>query len=281
MGRRKSMGRTPIPWIIGLTILIMNCGGTTMESGGGVRNPLDNVSAEALAKLADKRMYFGHQSVGYNILDGVKDVIREDSRIRLNIIETTNPSVFDSPVLGHSRIGKNMDPVSKFDVFKGFLDNGIGEKTDIAFMKLCYLDVSAETDVDVIFKQYKQLMNNLQEAYPGTVFVHVTVPLLSTDTGIKGRVKRWIGRNDATEYANYKRNRFNDLLEEYRGREPIFDLARIESTLPDMRRQVSTYKGKRYFTMVPAYTHDGGHLNNEGRKVVARELLAFLSALSR
>jgi lysophospholipase L1-like esterase len=275
------MRRTSIAWIIGLSLFIMNCGGTTMESGSGVRNPLDNVSAEALAKLADKRIYFGHQSVGYNILDGVKDVIREDPRVRLNIIETADPAVFDSPVLGHSRIGKNMDPVSKYEAFKGYLDNGIGKKTDIAFMKLCYLDVSAETDVAVIFKQYKQVMKYLQEAYPGTVFVHITAPLLSTDTGIKGRVKRWIGRNDATEYANYNRNRFNDLLEEYRGREPIFDLARIESTMPDKRRQVFTYKGNRYYTMNPAYTTDGGHLNAEGRKVVARELLALLATLSR
>ena len=275
------MRRTSIAWIIGLSFFIMDCGGTTMETGGGVRNPLDNVPAGALAKLADKRIYFGHQSVGYNILDGVNDVVREDPRVRLNIIETADPAAFDSPVLGHSRIGKNRDPLSKFEAFKGFLDNGIGRKTDIAFMKLCYLDVSADTDVAALFQQYKQVMGYLQEAYPGTVFVHVTVPLLSTDTGFKGRVKRWIGRNDATEFANYNRNRFNDLLEEYRGREPIFDLARIESTLPDERRQVSTYKGKRYYTMNPAYTTDGGHLNAEGRKVVARELLALLAALSR
>jgi len=275
------MGRTSIVWIIGVTFFIMNCGGTAMESGSGIRNPLDNVSVEALARLADKRIYFGHQSVGYNILDGVKDVIREDPRVRLNIIETADPAVFCSPVLGHSRIGKNMDPVSKYEAFKGFLDKGIGEKVDFAFMKLCYLDVSAETDVAVLFKQYKQAMKHLQETYPRTIFVHMTVPLLSTDTGIKGRVKRWIGRNDATEFANYNRNRLNDLFEEYRGREPIFDLARIESTLPDNRRQVFTYKGKRYYTMNPAYTTDGGHLNTEGRKVVARELLALLATLSR
>ena len=252
-----------------------------MESGSGVRNPLDTVPVEVLAKLADKRIYFGHQSVGNNILDGVKDVIREDPRVRLNIIETADPAVFDSPVLGHSRIGKNMDPFSKYDAFKGFLDNGIGKRTDIAFMKLCYLDVSAETDVAVTFHGYKQVMKYLQEAYPGTIFVHVTVPLLSTDTGIKSRVMRWIGRNDPTEYANYNRNRYNDLMEEYRGREPIFDLARIESTLPDNSRQIFTYKGKKYYTMNPAYTTDGGHLNVEGRKVVARELLALLATLSR
>jgi lysophospholipase L1-like esterase len=157
----------------------------------------------------------------------------------------------------------------------------VSEKTDIAFMKLCYLDVSAETDVPAIFNRYKQVMKYLQETYPRTVFVHVTVPLLSTDMGIKGRVRRWIGRNDATEYANYNRNRFNDLLEEYRGREPVFDLAKIESTLPDNSRQVFKYKGKRYYTMNPAYTTDGGHLNTEGRKVVARELLALLATLSR
>jgi lysophospholipase L1-like esterase len=44
---------------------------------------------------------------------------------------------------------------------------------------------------------------------------------------------------------------------------------------------VSSYKGQTYYSMYPGYTSDGGHLNDVGRKVVARALLAFLAELPR
>jgi len=32
-----------------------------------------------------------------------------------------------------------------------------------------------------------------------------------------------------------------------------------------------------YFTLIPEYTDDGGHLNTLGRKIVAEQLLIFLA----
>jgi len=59
----------------------------------------------------------------------------------------------------------------------------------------------------------------------------------------------------------------------------IFDLAKIESTFPDGRRASFTKDGKTYYSMVPDYTYDGGHLNELGRKIAAEQLLFLLANL--
>jgi len=260
--------------------LILVCGGKAMDRQGGVGTPRDNVPDGAWERLAKKRIYFGHQSVGYNIVNGIRDVMRENPRLRLNIVETTDPADFASPVLAHSRVGKNKDPGSKCDAFAGYLENGIGEKVDVAFMKMCYVDVSSESDVAAMFDRYRRTMGNLKRKFPRTLFVHVTVPLTSTDTSVRQTVKRWIGRRDIREYANVNRSLYNELLrKEYAGRELIFDLAAVESTSPDGIRRTATHMGKTYAVMHSSYTSDGGHLNESGRRRVASELLTFLANL--
>ena len=37
--------------------------------------------------LMDKKIYFGHQSVGFNILDGVSEILKNNPSIKLNIIK--------------------------------------------------------------------------------------------------------------------------------------------------------------------------------------------------
>ena len=77
-----------------------------------------------------------------------------------------------------------------------------------------------------------------------------------------------------------KRNEFNDMMRnEYEDREPIFDLALIESTFLDGKREMYQENDIIYYSLVPDYTNDGGHLNEKGRKLVAEQLLIFLSEL--
>ena len=55
----------------------------------------------------------------------------------------------------------------------------------------------------------------------------------------------------------YKAEQFNELLiKEYDGKEPVFDLAEIESTRPDGRRETFTKDGKTYYSLIPDYTYD-------------------------
>jgi hypothetical protein len=77
---------------------------------------------------------------------------------------------------------------------------------------------------------------------------------------------------------NHVRAGYNDLLHhEYGGKEPIFDLAALESTGPDRKTHTVRMGGERHPVLVPEYTDDGGHLNALGQRVVAEQLLLFLA----
>lgn len=70
---------------------------------------MDNVSAAGWGELAGKKIFFGHQSVGYDIMEGVSALQKEHPSIRLTIVETTDPSRFDGPVFAHAQVGRNLN----------------------------------------------------------------------------------------------------------------------------------------------------------------------------
>ncbi|MDY6824173.1 MAG: hypothetical protein SWH68_10330 [Thermodesulfobacteriota bacterium] len=231
--------------------------------------------------LSQKKIYFGHQSVGFNIIDGIKDIMNEDQELDLNIKETSDPKAFSEPLFAHSRNGENRDWQSKINDFQAKIQNGLGEKADIAFFKLCYVDVTEETNVEKLFKAYKQTMADLAQKFPDTVFLHATVPLKTANTGWKTWIKKLIGKDYIWEYVdNIKRNEFNDLIRnEYEDTNRLFDIARIESTLTDGSREIFKHNGKEYEAMAPDFTYDGGHLNKLGGKIVAKGLLKVIKNL--
>jgi len=242
--------------------------------------PIRNIPEFTWRKLSEKKIYFGHQSVGFNIVEGLKDLIKENPQIKLNIVESHDPADFSSPLFAHSPIGKNHDPISKIDDFKKFMDNGIGNRANFAFFKFCFVDITADTDVHKVFAHYKDSMKHLKEKYLETTFIHVTVPLTTVQTGPKAWIKKIIGRPIDGYPDNIKRNEFNDLLrKEYEGKAPILDLAKIESVTSNGKSVAFTKDGKSFYAMNPEFTHDGGHLNEVGRKLVAQSLLILLADL--
>ena len=269
-----------------MVLAIINCSGGKMDTTNKVILPsIKDVPAEAWQKLAQKRIYFGHQSVGYNIIDGVKDIMKENPNIKLNILETVNPSDFNAPIFGHSAIGENTNPKSKIDAFTKTMKSGVGEKVDIAFFKLCYVDIGLTSDVSKIFDNNKSAMEQLKKEYPNVSLIYVTSPLTTPPTSTMDRIKRIIkmviGRPVANIEDNIRREEFNGLVrKEFNSEKIVFDLALIESTFPDGSRVTFEKDGKVYPVLVPAYTNDGGHLNEIGRKVVAEQFLIFLANLA-
>ncbi len=238
---------------------------------------IQEVPESVWQKLAEKNLYFGHQSVGFNILDGITDIMVENPQIKLNIVKTQEAADFSVPLFAHSAIGQNASPQSKIDAFAEILKNGIGEKTDVAFLKFCYLDVNTGTAVENVFEQYKNRLSDLHKQFPHVMFIHFTVPLTSQQTGPKAWVKTILRKPLRGYDDNIVRNRYNALLRaEYQGKEPIFDIAAIESTFPDGKRASFTRDKQVYYTLVEDYTDDGAHLNKTGRRVVAEQLLLFL-----
>lgn len=260
-------------WHAGLLSLLMSAAAIPASARA------DDATIDQLRRVASKRIFFGHQSVGHNLLDGIRDLARE-ARVELDIVEGGPGFAADGPCIVHSQLGQNTQPLTKLEAFDKAMGAAGSAPAKIAFFKFCYVDFTAETDVEALFARYVKTHDALRQRHPDVTFVHVTVPLTVTQGGIKGYVKNLIGRGAWGERENVKRHEFNELMRaRYAGKEPIFDLARVESTWEDGRPNGFERDGKFYPSLVRAYTDDGEHLNERGRRHAARALIALLASL--
>ena len=265
--------------LIYILLFVAGCDAESTMTEKASLPSISDIPESAWKKLSQKTIYFGHQSVGNNIIDGVNKIMENNDVIKLNIKNTNDVQPSDVPVFAHSDIGKNDDIDSKLNDFSNNIRKGFGDKADIAFLKLCFWDVRRKTDVNKVFNNYRKTITSLKKEYPDTIFLHLTVPLMSHSNGVIAKIKRMI-KPDNDDLDNIKRNELNRLIvQEYGGKEPLFDIALIESTLPDGRRTIFSADGKDYYYLPDEYTNDGGHLNEQARKYVAEQLLITLSRL--
>lgn len=243
-------------------------------------NKTQDISSAEWESLAAKKVYFGHQSVGANVMDGVNDLARAEGRQKINIKETKNPNDFNQPIFAHSSIGKNFDPISKVNDFKEAMDNALGDKVDIAFFKFCYVDIDRSSDIEALFNHYSAVMEDLELRHGKTKFVHFTVPVRVRPSGGKASVKRLIGMASPEEEDNLRRNDFNRMLKEKYGPSGrVFDLAGYEATYADGKINSGKNRGRDNLFLIPEYSDDGKHLNSRGAKIIAARLLRFLASL--
>lgn len=219
-------------------------------------------------ELAKKSIFFGHQSVGYNIVAGMEQNLMEDSIQTFRIVKSKNPADFTSPAFYHAPVGANVDPRSKIDEFVALMEGGLGDKVDVAGFKFCYADIRVSTNIEELFNYYRNRMDYLSKKYPGVVIMHYTIPLTVKPKGLKGIIK--ILAYD----HNINREKFNQLLRKSYGKELVFDLAKYESLWPDGR--INTYSNNR-MALRDDYSDDGEHLNDKASKIIAGQLLVFLS----
>jgi hypothetical protein len=263
-----------------IATLLCACGGGEMDLKETPLASISDVSKANWQQLGGKRILFGHQSVGNNIIGGIESIVKENTQIQLNVIEMEKLEDVQNPAFCHFKVGRNLDPISKNITFSAVLDDGLGQQVDIAFYKYCYIDIREDAKVEDLFSSYRENMKNLVNKYPDVKFVHVTVPLTVVQMGPRAWVKKLLGKKIGGYDDNVKRNEFNTLMRnEYKGKESIFDLALIESTYPDGRRMTFKKKGETYFSLVPEYARDGRHLNEKGSKFVAEQLLILLAGL--
>jgi hypothetical protein len=263
-------------------LFCVGCSGGDMKQEKTAESIVAEIPAGAWNELARKRIFFGHQSVGSNIIDGLRTLAGEQPQAGFKIVEIAEANTPHEPAFFHAAIGTNGDPGSKLSAFGEIVRGDTGAALDIAFFKFCYLDISADTDVARVFAEYQREMTRLREARPNVTFAHVTVPLTAIQTGPAAWIKKRLGRPPGGVLENAKRNRFNLLMcLAYAGSEPLFDLALLESTHPGGSRASYIKDGTQHYCLAPEYTDDGGHLNAAGRRMVARELAIFLSHLSR
>ncbi|MBU1013351.1 MAG: SGNH/GDSL hydrolase family protein [Bacteroidetes bacterium] len=264
--------------IMFLVLMFFSCSGGDAVKNKVVYNSIKDVSVDSWKELSTKNIYFGHQSVGSNIIDGIKDLMNENKNIKLRIVELSDDIDLKGGMFIHSRIGKNHEPVTKLDAFSKILESDIGKKIDIAMFKFCYVDVTDKTNITQLFENYRKTIKEIKQKHPSVKVIMFTVPLQITSVTYKTKFKQMTGIGDLWEYKdNLKRNQFNKMIiSEFSDNELIFDIASYEAMMSDHNYQTFEFEKKKYFSLNPEYTNDGSHLNELGRKKIAEDLLLEL-----
>lgn len=218
------------------------------------------VTSNDLRDFAATRVYFGHQSVGWNVLDGVSRVYAARHMTPPVVVDGLAAMPRAGGAIAQDEIGSNGDPNSKMADVAGALAGS--PDVDVAVMKFCFVDVTSGTDADELFKRYRAMVAEISTRSPGVRLVHTTVPLTTDDPK-----------------ANVVRQRYNSLLRASYG-QAVFDLARIESTRPDGSRVKGRVSGERYFALYRRYAADEGHLNARGSRRAALEFIEVVARAS-
>ena len=103
---------------------------------------------DQLERLARLKIFFGHQSVGGNILGATPDVAA--AGVAPEIVESEN-SVASGPLILHSYIGRNGDPLGKLAEFDRIIRSGVGDSVDIAVFKFCTWTYMEGDDAGALF----------------------------------------------------------------------------------------------------------------------------------
>jgi len=248
-------------------------------------NVASAIATEDLTAVARTGVFFGHFSVGMNVLEAVPGVYADHGVSAPPIEQGRAEPGPNGGFIAHQFIGEDVKPLLKLEDFDRTMRGGMGRQVDVALMKFCWVDISSTTDVDALFVRYRDTMAALERDFPNVTFIHVTVPLTTEPglfTELKTRLKTLLGRSDLRgQGANVARERLNALIRgEYAGRH-LFDLAAIESTKPDGTRVSGRYDNQGYFALYDGYASDMGHLNAVGSKIAATAFLEAIAQASR
>jgi hypothetical protein len=160
------------------------------------------VSKAEIAAAASKRVIFAHQSVGNDILDGVR-TLATDAGVPLNVVESREaPS--DTTGIFHFKVGTNGVPLGKLEEFRNTLSQEQLANVDVAVVKLCYIDFNSNADAAQIATAYVQTIDELQQRHPQTVFAAMTAPLTTIQTGPKAWTPS--ATNSMPSFANASTN---------------------------------------------------------------------------
>ncbi|MDY6949730.1 MAG: hypothetical protein SXG53_28975, partial [Pseudomonadota bacterium] len=182
-------------------------------------------------------VFFGHQSVGADIIRGVSELPDIERRTGPRICDRhhmdPNPGAAGAAaapwVLIHSPVGRNREPLTKLDEFERLAREEFATRVDVALVKFCYVDITAATAVSELFQTYISRMDELANAVPHIRIAHITVPLRTVRPAWRAALGRALGRPDPEVDHNRAREDFNRRLRDTVPPARLFDLAALES----------------------------------------------------
>ena len=283
---RRLVGRPVISAAVVLTLVVLAAAAVLVNRMDKEKtvtidasaSPVMAIAIDDLNTVARTRVFFGHQSVGENVLSGVPAVFAKQGVTPPPIEQAGTQPGPDGGFIDHQFIGENGQPLLKIEDFDRVIRGGVGKEVDVALMKLCYVDITTDTDVDALFAAYRDTMAGLERDFPDVTFIHMTVPL-TTEPNFKSKVKALLGRGDQLGPAeNVAREQLNAKIRTEYADDHLFDLAVVESTQPDGTQTSGRYDDQGYHALYTGYASDPGHLNTLGSEVAAT---AFLKAIAQ
>lgn len=254
---------------------LLSCPGGERGEAQPVSRLADEEVSAGLEALAARRVFFGHQSVGRNIIDGLVELNASAGRAPFRVVETREAAAIVGPGLYHAAIGRNKDPMGKLGDFEALLRGGIGASVDVAILKFCYVDIDRNTDVEALYAAYRGTMDRLSADFHHLVLLRCSVPLTAEEGGLRGIAARFLRRGSFAD--NERREAFNRLLRaDCSGKRPLFDLALAEASADSA--PLLAAGGKPHHSLRLEYSLDGGHLNAAGARRAAAWLAASLAA---
>jgi hypothetical protein len=239
------------------------------------------ITAESSSRwsvISERTVYFGHQSVGTDIVAGVEGVIREHG-VPLRLVQTHQPEMMTGPAFVHFLVGQSRDYASKNAAVLRLLESPARARRPVVVLKFCSGDIKSRAHAAPMFEAYRDTVDTIQSEHPDVTVVHSTIPLTTVDGAFKSGAKRVFGRPSVREAA-VARHHYNQLVRaEFTGTEPIFDIAKVQATQPDGGISGFATTGTVIETMAAHNTDDGGRLNARCQRSAAATLLDVLSAV--
>ena len=232
-------------------------------------------TAEQWQRVLALRILFGHQSVGGNMLVGIQNLASEQ---HIPLVVSESRKALPGPGIQHFKVGRNEDPNGKLADFRSV----ISEQTsapDIALLKFCFIDFAADIDANQLARNYIALFDELTLAHPHTIFIPMTSPLTTVQTGPRAWLKKLLGKEPGGYASNARRRAFNEALRARFGAgQHLFDIAALES---NRGRSGVEYRGERVESLSPQIASDDGHLNDRGERLLGGALIIHLATVSK
>jgi hypothetical protein len=223
------------------------------------------------------RILLGHQSVGENIIEGLRAASADVGAIVpiADVQRTKLPA--GRAMLAHFRVGTNGAPQTKLQDFVRAVRARADDAVGLALFKFCYVDIVDEQAVERLFADYCGELEELQSRVGPTVIGHMTVPLRARPSGLRATLRHSLGRYDTELARNAARHGFNQhLRRRYGDGGTLFDLAAVEAARTGDNGSRPEVRDDETPALLAEYTNDGGHLNERGRTVVAQAFMRFL-----
>ena len=235
-------------------------------------------TADQLAAVAETRFFFAHQSVGESLVAALPEVFEAGGVDAPPTVVLGDAVPEGSGVVIETMIGDNGDPIGKVAEFDRILRGGLADQIDVALLKLCFVDIHADTDVEPVFEAYRDTLASLERDFPDITFMYSTVPLMH-ERDLFLRAKRLLGRGaEFDPIHNVTRERLNALLRaEYGGTGRLFDPATMEAAGTVGKVETLGSSEGEFLALRGGLATDSGHLTPEGAVLIGGGLVAALA----